>query len=125
MRLKSSVAAFVGLLTLVPWAWLFIYLVVLIPKLSSLEAAGLARTPEYARLHGQVFFLGSAAVMFTLTLLAAFVFYVLRSDHIPPPAKPRWRLLLYLGSIFVMPVIWYKFMRPRATPSHASRLQSP
>jgi hypothetical protein len=89
MRLTKRQALLVGTLTLVPYAWLGLYLGYLSPGLFR-EASG-SPGEAYFNLFNLVFWLGAAAFVLTMAVWGFYLFFVWRSDRIWPCLLATWR----------------------------------
>ncbi len=111
-----------GLITLVPLAYLAVYLYVLFPQLEDLFGKNPAR---YDELFNMVLWLHLGTMLLFLLLLAFYVRQARRSPHVPNPRRGRWVALLVIGNMFAMPVFWYLYIwRPRPSFPEGSRLTS-
>ena len=115
MHLTKPQALVVGALTVVPYAWLGLYLGYLSPRLFREVSDRPGRA--YFELFDQVFWLGSAVFIMTMAVWAFYLFFVWRSDRIPRPQKRSWHLALLLGNLAVIPFFWYLFMWREPRPS--------
>jgi hypothetical protein len=118
MRLTKRQALLVGTLTLVPYAWLGLYLGYLSPRLFREASDGLGEA--YFNLFNVVFWLGAAAFVLTVAVWGFYLFFVWRSDRIPRAQRRTWHLALLIGNLAVMPFFWYLFMwrEPRSPHAH-------
>ena len=115
MHLTNRQALVVGALTLIPYAWLGLYLGFLSPRLLREAADHPGRA--YFQLFDLVFWLSSAVFVVTMALWAFYLFFVWRSDRIPRPQKRSWHLALLVGNLAVMPFFWYLFMWRERRPA--------
>jgi len=111
-----------GLITLVPLAYLAVFLYVLFPQLEGFFGKDSAR---YAELFRMVLWLHLGAILLVLLLLAFYLRQARRSPHVPNPRRGLWVALLLIGNMFAMPVFWYLYIwRPRPSLPEGSRLTS-
>ena len=115
MHLTKRQALVVGALTVVPYAWLGLYLGYLSPQL--FRRASDPPGHAYFELFDLVFGLGLAAFVVTMGVWTFYLFFVWRTDRIPRPEKRSWHLALLLGNLAVMPFFWYLFMWREPRPS--------
>jgi hypothetical protein len=47
-----------------------------------------------------------AAMVLIWTLIASYIIYIFRTEHVPKEKKALWAVVLFMGSIVAMPVFW-------------------
>lgn len=110
MRLTRRVALFVAVMTLAPWAYLLLA-AYLVPHLIASKTGGLTFDQF---IHTALFRIEMAAILLNILVLVAFyVLYLFRTDHVQGNRKALWAVMLCLGSLLAMPVFWYLYMWPR------------
>ncbi len=52
--------------------------------------------------------LGTMALM--VGLLAIYIAYLFKTEHVPKDKKVLWAVVLFMGNIFAMPVFWFLYV---------------
>ena len=101
--MKRPIAIAWLLVTLVPLAYLvYFVLFALSPRPESFEEER-AQFAFIARMHTIMIFGGWA-------LIASYIVYLFKTDYVPSDKKALWAVVLFLGSIFAMPVFWFLYV---------------
>ena len=106
MKLSRSVAIGIGAISTIPYIYGVAFFSLLLPKLEAATGTGRA----YDRLFALTFISGVAIVLSTLSILAFYVLYAHRMEHVPPPARRRWARLILLANVGIIPIFWYLHM---------------
>jgi hypothetical protein len=112
-------AIIVGVLTLLPWAYVVLFLAYLIPTFMALPQPAGPSAQQLDQHLWALFRIHFAAVLYTLGLIGFYVVYLFRTDRVPTEKKALWAVVLLLANTFAMPVFWYFYIwRPAdASPS--------
>lgn len=110
MRFSRPIAALLGVLTLIPLVYLAVFLVFVVPKLSSVGRPGGITQPLFGQLTTLSFGLGTAVIGLSLALLAFFAAFAHRTTNVPSDKKGLWVAVLLFGNIIAMPVFWYIYV---------------
>lgn len=113
MRISRPAAYLVGIATILPLIAILVVLGVLLPQLAVRANLYQAATPEFGRTSSILFGVLVSTALLSLVLLAFYLYYLAHTARVPLEKKQLWHSLLYFGSVAVMPVFWYFYVRPR------------
>jgi hypothetical protein len=111
---STSARLLAGLLTIFPLA----YTGYLIPRVFALLGA---TTPSIPQMNAFVH-INAIAMIPCYAALGMCLVYLYRSARIPHERQTLWLMLLLFGSVFVLPIFWYIYIRPAKWQSDASDL---
>ena len=94
---------FVGILTVLPVAYVFLFFVVI---LFVFVGAGNPSHGSFMLLVVMHF----GVMVLTWCLIAFYIFFLFTTDYVKQDHKALWAVVLFLGNMFVMPVFWYIYI---------------
>jgi len=114
MRLSRPVALIIGVLTFGLWVSLIIYVTISVPPSSApVEGGRLSPDPDEVARFNESFWILAALVLLAFALWAFYIFYLFRTDRVPPHKKKIWHRLLLFANLIAMPVFWWLYMWPK------------
>jgi type VI protein secretion system component VasK len=68
------------------------------------------KTSRIAKASSTLFVLHISTIALIFALIASYVVYLFRTNHVPKDRKALWAVVLFMGGIFAMPVFWFIYV---------------
>ena|SRR5437870_2927014 len=114
-------ALLLGLLTAIPYAYLGVFLYVLMPQMQDAASNDQTRSSHLFML---TLWLHMGAIALFLALTGFYIRYTGRSAHVPKADRERWFRLLLFANFGVVPLFWYLYVWLPIWRTRGSRLTS-
>lgn len=108
MKLSHPAKLIVGALTLLPFAY-WVYFMISIASSVGSETGGPDDFDLMFRVH-----LG--AMLLTFSLMIFYIVYLFGTSNVPQDKKSLWGVVLFLGSVFAMPILWFLYIWQDSQP---------
>lgn len=120
-RPSRAVATLIGLLSLWPIIYFFLFFVGIGYVFTRVSAPGRAGgAPDLFR---YIFVAHLATMMLMIVLTTIYVVHAFKTDQIPQDKKTLWVVVLFFGNMVAFPIYWYLYLWPSAVatepPEHS------
>jgi uncharacterized paraquat-inducible protein A len=100
---SKSAALMIGVLTLLPFAYMFFFFAMMMAAIAGAGAGALPKQDSFMIL----FAVHAVAIIVSWCLVGFYIYYLFKTDFVQQDQKTLWAVVLFLGNILVMPVFWY------------------
>lgn len=109
MRVPRPVAALIGVLTLWPLVYMFIFFAFILNSFARIPST--AKEPNGAFQSFQLLFVAHIGTMLVIMgLLAFYIVHVFRNPALPESRRVLWAVVLFMGNMVSMPVYWFLYI---------------
>ncbi|HUJ72985.1 MAG TPA: hypothetical protein VLZ30_12130 [Verrucomicrobiae bacterium] len=94
-------------------AWPLVYLFLFMGFMLFMIIRGFSGTHTQAAAPGPfilVFLLHLFTILWMFALLAFYIIYLFKTDHVAQDKKALWAVVLFCGNMIAMPVFWYLYI---------------
>lgn len=107
MKLSKSKKIFIGILTLWPILYMFVFMAFMVAIM-----AVTLRTPqpEPPKLFFVMFAIHFFTILYMFGLIGFYVYYIFKTERVAKDKKALWAVVIFLGNIIAMPVFWFLYI---------------
>ena len=109
---KSS-KVLLGVATIAPFVFMIVMVVFIFAAVSTFPSARSGRFVSengFSSVFGTIFILQLLLWLLTVGLTIFYIINVFKNDRVAKDQKALWAVVLFLGSMFAMPVYWYLYI---------------
>ena len=108
MKLGKPAKIIVGLLTLWPLLYIFVFFAFMFTMVFTIphQTTGQGVPAPFV----VIFALHLFTIFFMFGLVAFYIYYLFKTDRVPQDKKALWAVVLFLGNMIAMPVFWYLYI---------------
>ncbi|HEY0379071.1 MAG TPA: hypothetical protein VGC87_19300 [Pyrinomonadaceae bacterium] len=103
-----------GVATVAPFVLTFLMMVVFFSTASSVfssaRSRGVMNEDAFSSVFGAIFTLQILLWLLTVGLTIFYIVNVFRNDRVVKDKKALWAVVIFMGSVFAMPVYWYLYI---------------
>jgi hypothetical protein len=107
MKLSKNKKILVGLLTLWPILYMFIFMALMV---STMAIAMRTHQQEPPKIFFIMFALHFFTIIYMFCLIGFYVYYIFKTDRVAKDKKALWAVVIFLGNMFAMPVFWFWYI---------------
>jgi len=107
MKLSKAKKIFIGILTLWPVFYMFVFIALIMLMMASTMHTP---QPQPPKLFFVLFALHFFTIIYMLGLIGFYIYYIFKTDSLAKDKKALWAVVIFLGNIFAMPVFWFLYI---------------
>ena len=109
MKLGKGSKILIGILTLWPPLYLFLFMTFIFVNIFSTFSNPAQNKPDFDAFR-IIFALHFVTILLTFGLVAFYLVYLFRTEIVPKDKKALWAAVLFLGNMVAMPVFWFLYI---------------